>query len=122
MSQRRIKQVCRRNTIYNIHSGAPSSLTSYLQVWPVETIELSADWFLVAAINTMTQISTTLSQSIFLAGYGCTRAELPDWDDHVIDRYTEAMFLKKYGLGGLFHGSETPWFRLIQRCGARQTR
>jgi hypothetical protein len=44
-----------------------------------------------------------------LAGYGCTRAELPDCDGHVIDRYAETMFLKKYGLGGLFHGSKTPW-------------
>jgi hypothetical protein len=27
----------------------------------------------------------------------------------VIGRYAETMFLQKYGLGGLFHGSETPW-------------
>jgi hypothetical protein len=43
-----------------------------------------------------------------LTGYDCTRAELPDWDGHVIGRYAETMFLKKYGLGGLIHRSETP--------------
>jgi hypothetical protein len=56
----------------------------------------------IRSSNILVPLKIYVRPAQVLTGYGCTRAELPDWDGHVIGRYAETMFLKKYSLGGLF--------------------
>jgi hypothetical protein len=90
-----------------------------ISVVAAEKFQYTIGWYfqlVIASLNlslvlyTLAGIYVRFTQ--VLVGYGCTRVELPDLDGHVIDRYAETMFLKKYGLGGFFHGSKTPWVHI----------